>query len=120
MARIKGGKLTVTYDTTKPQPLDSRMLVTKYEDLINPTIWETNTTTTNAAFNGMIVAVNEATYMGIYYLTDKKAITDDNYTSYQTAKAAGEDISSYFDMWTRLADLGSIQINVDGGEITQD
>jgi hypothetical protein len=121
MARIKGGKLTVTYDTTKPQPLDSRMLVTKYADLINPTTWQTNGTTVNASFNGMMVAVNNDTnYNGIYYLTDKKLITADNYAAYQTALENNESIETYFSMWTKLAainDLTTIAISVDGGEI---
>jgi hypothetical protein len=124
MARIKGGKLTVTYDTTKTQPLDSRMLVTKYADLINPVTWQTNGTTVNASFNGMIVAVNNDTiHNGIYYLTNKSLLTADNYTAYQTALTNGEETDSYFNMWIKLAavnDLPTLSAHVDGGEILED
>jgi hypothetical protein len=124
MARIKGGKLTVTYDTTKPQPLDSRMLVTKYADLINPTTWQTNGTTVNASFNGMMVAVNNDTiHNGIYYLTNKSLLTADNYTAYQAALTNGEETDSYFKMWIKLAavdDLPTLSARVDGGEILED
>lgn len=103
MSRVKGGKITVTYDSTKRQPLDSRMLVTKRADLINPAIWITNTLTTEATYNGMIVSVNsDGVYNGVYYLTDRTAVTADNYAAYQAALAAGEDVESYFSMWTKL------------------
>ncbi len=99
MARIKGGKLTVIYDTTKRQPLDGRMLVTKYADLINPNTWIPTGMTTDATFNGMLVAVNaNDENKGIYYLADRTKITADNYTAYQTAVTNGEDIAPYFTM----------------------
>jgi hypothetical protein len=109
MSRVKGGKLTVTYDSTKRQPLDSRMLVTKREDLINPTIWITNGTDTNAMFNGMIVAVNnDNEYNGVYYLEDRLLVTQENFTAYKEALAAGEDIEPFFSMWEKLIELDDI------------
>lgn len=99
MARIKGGKTTVIYDTTKRQPLDSRMLVNKRADLINPTIWITNASATDAMFNGMIVAVNnDTTFNGIYYLLNRLLVTAENYANYQDAVASGENIEPFFSM----------------------
>lgn len=109
MSRIKGGKLTVVYDTTKRQPLDSRMLVTKREDLINPVIWLTNGTTTDAMYNGMIVAVNnDGDYNGIYYLLNRLEVTEDNYTAYKTALANSENVDRYFSMWMKMAELSEL------------
>jgi hypothetical protein len=46
-----------------------------------------------------MVAVNNDTIRnGIYYLTNKSAITADNYAAYQTALANGEEIDAYFSM----------------------
>ena len=105
MGRVKGGLFTTLLDVNKRFPLDSRMLVTKREDLINPTVWTTNTLTTEATYNGMIVAVNsDGEYNGVYYLTDRKAITEDNYTAYKTALEAGEEVEIYFSMWKKLSD----------------
>ena len=105
MARVKGGYLGGTYDLPKKQPLDSRMLVTKRADLINPAIWRTNGSTTGESghYTGMIVSVSsDGLYSGVYYLTDRAAITDENYAAYKTALAAGEDVEIYFSMWTKL------------------
>ena len=127
--RVQGGKITVIYDTTKPQPLDARMLVGKYEDLINPETWYAGGDSTKfAAFKGMIVAVNEnSEYKGIYYLSTvtapKQVITSTNYEAYQAAVTNGEDITPYFSMWTKLAsanDVPTLQITIDGGEILAD
>ena len=129
MARIKGGKTTVIYDTTKRQPLDSRMLVTKRADLINPAIWITNASETEATFNGMIVAVNNDTiFNGVYYLLNRVLITSENYTNYQEAVASGADIEPFFSMWIKLASLEDLKslkdrldsfsnLTIDGGEI---
>lgn len=109
MARVKGGYLGGTYDVPSKQPLDSRMLVTKRADLINPSVWKTNGSTTGESghYNGMIVAVNsDGVYNGVYYLTNRAAITADNYAAYRTALANGEDVESYFAMWTKLAEVG--------------
>lgn len=129
MARIRGGKTTVIYDTTKRQPLDSRMLVTKRADLINPAIWITNASETEAMFNGMIVAVNNDTiFNGVYYLLNRVLITAENYTNYQEAVASGADIEPFFSMWIKLASLEDLKslkdrldsfsnLTIDGGEI---
>lgn len=123
MARLKGGKLTVIYDTTKRQPLDSRMLVTKKADLINPNVWVTSDSTSSASFNGMIVSVNtDGENNGVYYLEDRTKVTAENYSNYQTSLAAGEDTTQYFSMWKKLAaseEAQTISIAVDGGEITE-
>lgn len=104
MARVKGGLFTSTLDVNKRFPLDSRMLVTKREDLINPTIWITNTLTTESTYNGMIVSVNsDGEYNGVYYLIDRTAITADNYAAYKTALTAGESVDTYFSMWKKLS-----------------
>jgi hypothetical protein len=104
MGRVKGGLFAMVLDANKRFPLDSRMLVTKREDLINPTVWITNTLTTEATYNGMIVAVNsDGEHNGVYYLTDRKAITADNYAAYKTALATGENVDKYFAMWKKLS-----------------
>lgn len=104
MARVKGGLFTTILDVNKRFPLDSRMLVTKREDLINPAIWITNTLTTESTYNGMIVAVNsDGEYNGVYYLTNRTAITADNYSAYKTAFANGENVETYFSMWKKLS-----------------
>lgn len=109
MGRVKGGLFTTLLDVNKRFPLDTRMLVTKREDLINPTVWITNTLTTDATYNGMIVAVNtDGEYNGVYYLADRKAITADNYTLYQADLAAGKDVEQYFSMWIKLGTLDNI------------
>ena len=111
MARVKGGYLGGTYDIPKKQPLDSRMLVTKRVDLINPSVWKTNGSTTGefGHYNGMIVAVNsDGIYNGVYYLTDRSAITDENYAAYKDSLATGSDIEHYFSMWVKLGTLGEL------------
>ena len=110
MARVKGGLFTTTLDVNKRFPLDSRMLVAKREDLINPTTWITNTLTTDATYNAMIVSVNsDGEHNGVYYLLDRRAITTDNYSAYQTALNDGEDVSEYFSMWMKLGTLDDLR-----------
>jgi hypothetical protein len=109
MARVKGGLFTGMLDVNKRFPLDSRMLVSKREDLINPTVWKTNTLSTEATYNVMIVSVNsDGEHNGVYYLIDRKAITAENYSAYKTALSAGEDVSQYFSMWMKLGTLGDL------------
>ena len=113
MARVKGGLFTATLDVNKRFPLDSRELVAKREDLINPKTWITNTLATESTYNVMIVSVNsDGEHNGVYYLIDRKAITAENYSAYHTALNAGLDVSSYFSMWMKLgtlADLAAIE-----------
>ena len=109
MARVKGGLFTTLLDVNKRFPLDSRALVAKREDLINPTTWITNTLTTEATYNVMVVSVNsDGEHNGVYYLNDRKAITAENYTAYQTALETGEDVGAYFAMWTKLCTLDDL------------
>jgi hypothetical protein len=118
MARLKGGLLTSVFDTNKRAPLDSRELVTKYEDLINPTIWITNTLERDALYNGLRVSVNEiGENMGEYFLVDRTAITEENYNNYLTAKENGEDTSIYFHMWSRVMIINKqAKIVLNGGD----
>lgn len=109
MARVKGGLFTTTLDVNKRFPLDSRMLVSKREDLINPTTWITNTLTTESTYNVMIVSVNsDGEHNGVYYLLDRKAITAENYSAYQTALEDGGEVGSYFSMWMKLGTLADL------------
>jgi hypothetical protein len=62
----------------------------------------------------MIVSVNsDGIYNGVYYLTDRTAITDENYTAYKDALAVGGDVESYFSMWTKLGTLAELREYVD-------
>ena len=109
MARVKGGLFTGMLDVNKRFPLDSRMLVSKREDLINPQTWITNTLTTEATYNTMIVSVNsDGEHNGVYYLIDRKSITAENYSAYKTALSAGKDVTQYFSMWMKLGTLGDL------------
>jgi hypothetical protein len=110
MARVKGGLFTGMLDVNKRFPLDSRMLVAKREDLINPATWITNTLTTESTYNVMIVSVNsDGEHNGVYYLLDRKAITADNYSAYKTALGSGQDVNPYFSMWMKLGTLADIE-----------
>lgn len=110
MSRVKGGLFTATLDVNKRFPLDSRMLVSKREDLINPKTWITNTLATDATYNVMIVSVNsDGEHNGVYYLLDRKAITADNYSAYQAALSDGLDVNPYFSMWMKLGTLSDLE-----------
>lgn len=103
MARVKGGLFTSTLDVSKRFPLDSRMLVSKKEDLINPTIWKTNTLETDATYDGMIVSVNnDGENNGVYVLQNRKSITEENYLAYKAAFENGEETAPYFLMWSKV------------------
>lgn len=109
MARVKGGLFTGMLDVNKRFPLDSRMLVSKREDLINPAVWKTNTLNTEATYNVMVVSVNsDGEYNGVYYLIDRKLITAENYSAYKTALNAGKDVAQYFSMWMKLGTLADL------------
>lgn len=109
MARVKGGLFTGVLDVNKRFPLDSRMLVAKREDLINPKTWIVNTLSTESTYNIMIVSVNsDGEYNGVYYLCDRKAITADNYSAYKTALETGKDVNPYFSMWMKLGTLNDL------------
>lgn len=108
MARTKGLPIESIYDPQQRKPFDSRQLVTKIEDLINPSIWVPQGMTQQMNYNGLITAVSnnvDKTYNGVYVLVDRTRITDENYSAYQSAVTNGEDITDYFSMWLKLADL---------------
>lgn len=109
MARVKGGLFTAVLDVNKRFPLDSRMLVAKREDLINPATWTTSTLTTEATYNVMIVSVNsDGEHNGVYYLIDRKEVTAENYAAYKAAVAANEGVDQYFSMWMKLGTLDDL------------
>jgi secreted protein with Ig-like and vWFA domain len=104
MGRLKGGLIESVFDVTKRAPLDARELVTKYEDLINPSIWYVAGTTVETLYDGLTVSVREVgPHMGKYFLTDRKAVTQENYNNYKIALENGDDTSIYFAMWEKLA-----------------
>ena len=83
MARLKGGLIESNFDLSKRAPLDARELVTKYEDLINPSVWQISGTTFETLYNGLTVSVSEVgPNMGKYFLLDRKAVTPENYNAY--------------------------------------
>ena len=109
MARVKGGLFTTMLDVSKRFPLDSRMLVTKREDLINPATWTVNTLAAESTYNVMIVSVNsDGKYNGVYYLIDRRAITEENYLNYKTALSLGVNTDPYFSMWMKLGTLEDV------------
>lgn len=76
MSRYKGKSiLTGTYDVKYYGPLDTRLLVPTYADLLNPANWTIEGYGSNA-YNGMIVVVGsnieDPTKNGIYRLFDAK------------------------------------------------
>ena len=103
MARLKGGLIESNFDLSKRAPLDARELVTKYEDLINPSVWQISGTTFETLYNGLTVSVSEVgPNMGKYFLLDRKAVTPENYNAYLQAKSQGEELSKFFSMWEKL------------------
>ena len=109
MGRTKGALFTTSLDVNKRFPLDSRMLVQYRADLINPETWVTKTLTSEAMFNGMIVAVNrDGDNNGVYVLSDRTLVTQDNYNNYLAAVENNQETEPYFSMWYRLAKLDEL------------
>lgn len=111
MARTRGLPIESIYDPQQRKPFDSRQLVTKREDLINPSIWVPQGMTQQMNYNGLITAVSnnsDKTHNGVYVLVDRTRITDENYSAYQSAVTSGEDTTDYFSMWLKLADLDEV------------
>ena len=109
MGRTKGALFTTSLDVNKRFPLDSRMLVQYRADLINPETWVTKTLTSEAMFNGMIVAVNrDGSNNGVYVLSDRTLVTQDNYNNYLEAVENNQETEPYFSMWYRLAKLDEL------------
>lgn len=109
MARREGLVSAAIYDPAQRQPFDARMLVTKKADLINPSIWIPTDMDVQMNFNGLITAVNsDGDNNGIYYLADRKLVTEENYQNYNAALEAGLDTEQYFSMWIKLAELNEL------------
>lgn len=109
MSRLKGGLIETIFDVSKRAPLDARELVTKYEDLINPSVWIITGTDSETLYDGLTVSVREVgPNMGKYFLTNRKAITQENYDNYKNALNNQEDTSAFFSMWEKLSTEGDI------------
>lgn len=114
MSRTKGLIISSIYEPAQRKPFDARQLVSKREDLINPSIWIPTGLTATTCYNGMITAVsNDGEHNGLYILIDRTAITEDNYNAYQNALLNSEDISEYFDMWVKFSTTQDISLVTD-------
>lgn len=104
MARYKGkATLTNTYNVDYYAPLDTRMLVPSYADLIVEENWLINGESN--AYNGMIVAVGtdtDVSKIGIYYLFD---------SANPKAKDV-PDVTNY-DNWHKIAELSELNVLAD-------
>ena len=86
MSRDKGTfNLSANYEPRIQVPLDARMLVGNYTDLIDPSIWKDDGGLV-WLFDGAIVVVAEDPSAGIYWLRDSANYT--NYTSWEIAGSA--------------------------------
>ena len=104
MSRFKGSHISTVYDTNKRFPLDARMLVGSYADLINPQTWiPSGQSSGSNLFNGMLTVVTEDGYKGLYCLINKDAVTDENYLNYVQDKSIGNPVNQYFSMWEKYA-----------------
>lgn len=105
MARVKGTVISTTYDIALRRPMDTRMLVSAKQDLIDPNCWIPTGKNSQMCYNGMITAVAND---GIYYLVDRAGITAENYAAYQSAVSAGSDVTPYFSMWSKLGEISEL------------
>ena len=75
MARVRGSiPFSSNYEASISKPMDARMLVPSYDDLLDNTNWLTSKNTP-CCFNGMLVAVANTTDTsknGLYMLFDKE------------------------------------------------
>ena len=102
MARNKGTfNFAANFEPLLKAPLDARMLVSSYEDLINPLTWQ-DTGGLVWLFDGAIVVVKNDPSSGIYWLKDSANYTD--YASWQMAGGVNpldpstiQDIYAYVD-----------------------
>jgi hypothetical protein len=84
MARDKGTfNLSANFEPRIQVPLDARMLVGNYTDLVNPTTWEDDESLI-WLFDGALVVVSNDPSSGIYWLKDAA-----NYTDYASWERAG-------------------------------
>lgn len=96
MSRSKGTfNFAANFEPLVKAPLDSRMLVGSYEDLVNPDTWKDNEDLV-WLFTGAIVVVSADPSSGVYWLKDA-----DNYTNYDNWEPVGTatsfDPSSLYD-----------------------
>lgn len=104
MPRYKGSFISTIYDTNKRFPLDARMLVAKYDDLINPETWRpAGQASGDALYDGMLTVVSEPEHRAIYCLLDRSKVTHANYRAYETALNKHEDTSEFFSMWEKYS-----------------
>ena len=80
MTRYKGdANLSSTFDVTYWGPLDTRMLVPQFADLLLPETWIPSGSSDVSVYTGMIVVVAfdpDDSLNGVYYLKDDGAYTD--------------------------------------------
>lgn len=87
MARSKGTfNFSANFEVLAKAPLDAKMLVQNYTDLVNPTTWE-DLNSNVWLFNGAIVSVATDPSSGLYFLKDA-----DNYTDYASWEPVGSGI----------------------------
>lgn len=97
MARLNNAiTLGHGFNVTAESPIDSRTLVDRVQDLINPNTWGDNVA---PLYNGLIVSVLENN--AVYMLIDKENFTDIE---------AG---------WKRLGDGGGSQILITGDDVEE-
>lgn len=100
MARVKGGVVVSTnYEVTSKKPMDARMLVPTYEDLLNKENWITSKGSA-CCFNGMFVAVantSDTSKNGLYMLVDTASTRNPDVTVETNWIKIGEtsDISEF-------------------------
>lgn len=100
MARVRGSiTFTSNYESGISKPMDARMLVPSYEDLLNNENWLTSKGTP-CCFNGMLVAVantSNTTQNGLYMLFDASNSRKPNVTLETNWIKIGEtsDISEF-------------------------
>ena len=88
MSRFKGTfNFPANFEVLTKAPLDARMLVDYYTDLIDPSTWN-KTGSGSWLFDGAIVVVANDPSAGIYWCKDST-----NYTNYLSWERAGTDQS---------------------------
>jgi len=91
MSRNKGTfNFPANFEVLAKAPLDARMRVSIYEDLVDPSIWN-KTGSGSWLFDGAIVVVASDPSSGIYWCKDSANYTD--YASWELAGTSGGDVS---------------------------
>lgn len=110
MARVRGAlNATSNYEVQVKKPLDARMLVPSYDDLLLKDNWVKVGTTQSIAYNGMLVAVANTTDTsknGLYFLFDAAVtgLKSPDVTSAENWIKIGEttDISDFAERLTNI------------------